>query len=321
MGTLPEIREVVEESPGKPDWFEQTLQEKGEFIFAVGHSEPEPTEQKAKDKAAAHATEEIVKYSGVTVDAFTRSMEVQGQVQGKEYYKADFEAKSRIRAKAFVKRATAVKWYVRKMARMQGSKRISEHYLASVLLRVPKEEIERIQEEKDIKLSLDIGLYYEDEQGKLQQLAEGSVLHSGDAYTLYVRPGDDCYLYIFQVDDLGHSYRLFPNEDYHTTSNPVTAGEEYWIPNTNEFLVLDEVTGKERLYLFASPEPVVEIEGESALTQADFNRVLKTMGVAGLKQKLSSYSVKPPKRVQAAEVKRKLLAEGAFVYEIWFWHK
>jgi len=322
-GILPEVREIVEESSPaqKPIWLDQTIKQEGKFIFATGHSQPRPTEQEAKDDALARATEEIVRYSGVTVEAFARSIEVSSQIQGKEYYKADFETKSRIRAKAFIRRATPVEWYIRKMARMRGSKRISEYYLASVLLKVPEEEIERIQGEKDIKLSLDIGIYYEDEQGNLQYLTEGSVLHSGDAYVLYVRPSDDCYLYIYQVDDLGHSYRLFPNEEYHTRVNPLRAGEDCWIPNTEEYFVLDEVTGKERLYIFASLERIPELEGITTLQQSDFDRMLKTMGVAGLKKKLNPYQIRPPKRIQVAEVKKKLQAEGAFVYETWFWHR
>ncbi|MCX5866265.1 MAG: hypothetical protein NT009_02115 [Proteobacteria bacterium] len=44
--------------------------------------------------------------------------------------------------------------------------------------------------------------------------------------------------------------------------------------------------------------------------------------MAGVKQKRDPDAVVPPKKNQAvAEVKRKLQAEGAFVYETWFWHK
>jgi len=323
-GSIPEIREVELDSSHTPQpaWVDQTIKQEGAFIYATGHSRSRPTEREAKDEALARATDEIVRYSGVTVDAFSRSIEASSMVQGTEYYKSDFQTQSKIRAKAFVKRATPVDWYIQKIARFQGSKKLPDYYKASVYLRVPEDEIERIQEEKDIKLSLDIGIYYEDEQGKLKYLTEGSVLHSGDAYALYVRPTDNCYLYIYQVDDLGRSYRLFPNKEYFTGNNPLRAGEDYWIPNTEQYFFLDETTGKERFYLFASLERIVELEGASALEQADFKRVLKTMGVGGLKEKLNTYKVEPPKKqVQVAEVKKKLQAEGAFVYETWFWHR
>lgn len=173
----------------------------------------------------------------------------------------------------------------------------------------------------DVELSLDIGIYYEDKQGKLQYITEWSALHSGDAYALYVRPSDDCYLYIVQVDDSGRSYRLFPNEEYNTGINPLEAGKDYWIPNTGQYLVLDETIGKERFYIFASSDRITELEGASTLQKADFDPVLETMGVAGLKDKPNPYHVKPPKQTHAAEVKKKLQAEGAFVYETWFWHR
>jgi hypothetical protein len=323
-GTIKNVRETVVESSQsrKPDWFNKTLVQEDEFIYAVGHSQSRNTEQEAKDDAMVRAVEEIVKYSGVTVEAFDRSVEASSIQDGKEYFSSDFETKRKIRAKAFVKRALPMDWYIRKMAKMQGNKKVGDFYLASVYLRVPEIEIERIQEEKNVKLSLDIGLYYEDEAGKLQYLTEGSVLHSKDAYALYIRPTDNCYLYIFQVDDLDRSYRLFPNTDFNTADNPLTAGESYWIPNAEQYFVLDETTGKERFYLFASPERIVELEGSPELKQAEFNRVLKTMGVGGLKDKLNAYEIAPPKKqVQIAEVKKKLQAEGAFVWETWFWHR
>lgn len=170
-------------------------------------------------------------------------------------------------------------------------------------------------------VSVDIGIYY-DQNGQLQHIPEGDVLHSGDSYALYIKPSDDCYVYIYQVDDLGHSYRLFPNKEYNTGSNPLLAGQDYWIPNTDQFLVLDETTGKEKFYIFVSPEMLNDLEGNLSLEEKDFGRVLKTMGIAGLKNKTNPTKVTPPQRTQQiAEVKKKLQAEGAFVYETYFWHK
>ena len=73
---------VVESSPTqKPIWLDQTIEQEGKFIFATGHSQPRTTIQEAKDDALARATEEIVRYSGVTVDAFSRSIEMSLQIQ------------------------------------------------------------------------------------------------------------------------------------------------------------------------------------------------------------------------------------------------
>jgi hypothetical protein len=303
--------------PQKPTWADSTIIEKGEFVFAIGHSQAQPTEEKAKDQALARATEEVVRYSGVTVEVFDRINESSSMVQGEEFYKSDFETKSRIRARAFVRRAVPVDWYIRKM-----KKKKEIYYKASVKLRVTQEEIKRIQAESEIKLSLDVGIYFENEQGELQYLSESDVLHSGDGYALYVRPSDPCYLYIYQVDDLNHVFRLFPNSEYDTADNPVPAGEDCWIPNTNQIFCLDETTGKERFFIFASLESIAELEGSVELKPENLSRKLKTMGLVGLRDKVNTYQVKAPqKQVKVADVKKKLQAEGAFVWETWFWHR
>jgi len=314
---------LLEESPSKkPAWVDKTIVPAGNYIFAIGHSKEKENERGAKDDALIRATEEVVRYCGVTVDTFDRSIESYAQTQDKIYHKLDFQSRADIRAKAFVKNAIPEQWYIRKMAKMQGNRKLYEFYIASVYLRVPKDAVERIKEDKDIKISLDLGIYYEDENGKLQYLTEGSVLHSGDAYAIYVKPSDDCYVYVYQVDDIGKSYKLFPNDNFNTGYNPLLAGQDYWIPNTDQFLVLDETTGKEKFYIFASLQKINDLEGSLTLEEKDFGRVLKTMGVGGLRQKTNPGEVVTPRKTQeVAEVKKKLQAEGAFVYETWFWHK
>lgn len=318
FSTLLNSQDLILETsqPQKPTWVDSTIIENGQFVYTIGHSQAQASEEDAKEQALAQATEEVVRYSGVTVESFSRSVDASSMKQGKEYYTSDFETQSRIRARAFVRRSVPVDWYIRKM-----SKKKEVYYLASVKLRVPIEEIERIQEEKEIKLSLDIGIYYQDDQGRLQYLNEGHVLHSGDGYALYARPSDPCCLYIYQVDDLNRAFRLFPNPDFNTLENPVQPGVDCWIPNLDQVFYLDETTGKEKFYVFASPDAIVELAGNVELKEADLDRQLKTMGVGGLKDKTVSYNVAPPKRVQVAEVKKKLQAEGAFVWETWFWHR
>jgi hypothetical protein len=49
--------------------------------------------------------------------------------------------------------------------------------------------------------------------------------------------------------------------------------------------------------------------------------VIKTMGVAGVADKREPHKAKPPEKAHVAEVKKQLHAQGAFVYETWFWHR
>ncbi len=71
---------------------------------------------------------------------------------------------------------------------------------------------------------------------------------------------------------------------------------------------------------------IAEFDGEGgvSLTQREFDKViaLKKMGVAGLKRKRDIARINPrANKRDVAAGKRNLQAEGAFVYETWFWHK
>ena len=183
-----------------PDWLDKTILPEEKFIYAVGHSGSQAGEAEAKDAALAAATQEFVKYCGVEVDSFARSVEVYSKEGGKEYDASDLKTQLQVRARAFVSRAIPERWHLR---------REKKDYLASVLLKVPKEEYDRIVKERNIKLSLDILFYYEGEDKQLKVLTDGSVLKSGDGYAVYLKPSDPCYLYVYQVDALETS--LFPN--------------------------------------------------------------------------------------------------------------
>jgi hypothetical protein len=283
----------------------------------VGRSDEKKSEREAKDEALAQATEQFVKYCGVSVEAFSRSVETYSMRDSQSSESSDVAAQSRQRSKAFVSRAIPDDWYI---VKKRGK------YTVWVLLKVPKEEFDRIVAEKNVKLSMDVQFYHEDSEGKIQVMTEGTVLRSGDGYAIYARPSDESYLYIYQVDALGKSYRLFPNEDFATAKNPVPAATDMWIPNDKDLFTLDETTGREKVYIFAAFGGIAEFEGESgvSLTREEFDNViaLKKMGVAGLKKKRDMARVEPRAgKRDVAEVKKKLQAEGAFVYETWFWHK
>ncbi len=300
-----------------PDWTTETIIPEDEFIYAVGRSEPRKTRREAKADAVADATEQFVKYCGVSVEAFSRSVETYSMRDAESHEASDIMAQSRQRSKAFVSRAIPDEWHVIKKRRK---------YTAWVLLRVPREEFDRIVAEKNIKLSMDVQFYHEDQEGHMRVMTEGTVLKSGDGYSIYVRSSDEAHLYIYQVDALGKSYRLFPNEDFLTAKNPVPPATDLWIPNDKDLFTLDETTGREKVYIFAAFGGIAEFDGEGgvSLTQKEFDNViaLKKMGVAGLKRKRDSARIDPrANKRDVAAVKRKLQAEGAFVYETWFWHK
>lgn len=313
--------ELLEAETHEPEWLDDIIITEEEYIYSVGHSQPRKNEKEARNEALADATGEFVKYCKlevkVDVQSFDRSIELYSKGKREEIYSSDFQALSVMRSKAFVSRVIQDDWYIR------GKK---NKFIASVLLKIPREEFDRISNERNIKLSLDILFYYEDENGNMKMFSEGDVLKSGDGFAIYVRASDDCYIYVYQVDALQKSYRLFPNPDFNTKDNPILPANDIWIPNTEQLFELDETTGKEYLYVFASPDRIESFEGKQTLNlkKKDIEDVIKIkkMGIAGLKQKRDTEKVVPPKHSeQVANVKKKLQAEGAFVYETWFWHR
>lgn len=299
-----------------PEWLDKTVLPGAEFIRTVGRSSPQKSEKDAKDEALADATAQFVKYCGVRVEAFARSLEIYSKEKGKEYSQSDVRTQNLIRAQAFVSRAVPEEWHMEKDGK---------RFVASVLLRVPKEEMERIIKEKNVKLSLDIMMYFEDDKGRMKPMSEGTILKSGEGYALYLKPSDEAFIYVYQVDGSGKSFRLFPNAEYRTADNPVAPAADLWIPNEKDLVTLDETTGKERLFIFASPSKLVEFEGDSAAQLAakdlEGSVGITKMGVGGLKKKVSEARVTPPQKRDVVEVKKKLQADGAFVYETWFWHR
>ena len=309
-------RILYPETLDRPAWLDKNIFDEGGFIYSVGRSNECKTEDEARKEALADATEAFVKYCRVDVQSFDRSIELYSKLNGKTDLSSDLQAGRLVRASAFVTGSIAQDWYI------EGPVSLVK---AAVLLKIPKEEFERISKENNIKLSVDILFYCEDSNGKMQVMDENSVLSSGDGYAIYVNPSDPCYVYVYQIDSLGKSFRLFPNTEYETPANPVMPATGAWLPNGKKLYEMDETTGKEYVYVFASREPVREFEDPSAVnfTKSGLDDIIliKKMGVAGLKDKRDPAKISPRRVSDIREVKKKLQAEGAFVYETWFWHK
>jgi hypothetical protein len=303
--------------PPQPAWIGRSIYSDDRFVYAVGHSQPQESEKRAKDEAVSDATAAFIKYCGVSVESFDRSIEAYARDgEGRERSDSRIASQVELRSHAFVREALPISWY--------AVRRGSSH-AASVLLRVPKAEVARIQNEKDVQLSLDVLLYHEDDDGKMKPLTEGAILRSGGGFAVYARPSDESYVYLFEIDGLDRTFRLFPNPAFGTGENPLAGGKAAWIPNERGLLILDNTTGKERLYLFASRERIPEFEGTGAPLSGknlDDLVAVKKMGVIGLREKRDVVPISPPqKTTDVLAAKNKLQAQGGFVYETWFWHK
>lgn len=323
-GTTAQLREIELDARPKvrPKWLDQGLKREDGFVIVSGQSKTLTSEQEARDSALASATMEFVKFAGVEVEAFDRSVETYNQVGDKTLQTMDAETRATVRARAFVRNAAPEAWYIRKLAAMQGDTQVGERWQVAVLLKVPEAELERVQKERATKLSLDIAIYRQGKD-KLELVNEGDVLQSGEAYGLFVQPSDGCHLYVYQTDAAGETFRLFPNPQFKTAANPIPGGKDMWIPNGDNLLVLDQTTGKEKLYVFASLDAIPELENALTLETKQLGAVIKTMGVAGTTAKRTPNAIEPPKAAsKVADVQKKLIATGnSFVWETSFFHR
>lgn len=186
------------------------------------------------------------------------------------------------------------------------------------LMRLPEEKAEK----EAPPLTLEAALVYAGADGKLRAVREGTTLTSRDNYALYLKPSQDCWVYIYQADSAGNTLRLFPNPAFDTAANPLSAGREYWAPNDGDYYYLDENKGRETVYVVASRKPKAALEElVSAKQEAFLKKVdeLKLMGAGG-RRSVSVVKAKPLNGAQADIISKSLGAAGDFVFSVSFRH-
>jgi hypothetical protein len=97
-------------------------------------------------------------------------------------------------------------------------------------------------------------------------IADGEVLRdgrgdpqAGDKFKIVVRPNTDCFLYIIAIDGSGWAQGLFPSKNS-PSSNPVSSGREYVLPDGPYWYSLDQFRGVETIYVVASYRQRADIE-------------------------------------------------------------
>ena len=185
---------------------------------------------------------------------------------------------------------------------------------------VPSDRESEVAKQKDV-LELETGIYYEGGDGRLYPLREGMVLTSKDNYAIYFRPKQECYVYIYQADYSKKAFKLFPNVKYSTAENPVKVNSEYWLPAGKDYLFLDENTGEETIYIFASRMPSDSLENIKDATLDGIENTIKLMGVAGRRGTETVQKVKGTKTGAVELISRRLFANGDFFYKLSFIHK
>ena len=107
--------------------------------------------------------------------------------------------------------------------------------------------------------------YHSPNQDDSYPLREESILHSGDYYKLYFTPALDSYVYLFQKDSSNRLFELFPMTRFKgkkvNNPNPAVKGKQnYHIPTERDSFKLDDQTGKEQLYFYATKVADTQLE-------------------------------------------------------------
>jgi hypothetical protein len=87
---------------------------------------------------------------------------------------------------------------------------------------------------------------------------EHLTLKSGDRLQFYVVAARDAHGYIVHLLPDGRLDTLFPKGG---TSATLVAGRQHYLPARSSWFTLDGPTGRDRIILLVSPEPLVELEG------------------------------------------------------------
>ena len=82
---------------------------------------------------------------------------------------------------------------------------------------------------------------------------------AGDKFRIMFRANTDCYVYIIAIDGSAWAQGIFPSLTS-PFANPVKQGQEYIIPENNNWLSLDQFKGIETIFFVASPEKRQDIE-------------------------------------------------------------
>jgi len=212
-----------------------------------------------------------------------------------------------------------------------------EPYLGEVIEQNIKKESKEVSETTKIRLKekakaktkteglgVEWGIFHINEDGseELIKYDGSSVLKSDDKFRVYVKPGSESYVYLYQADSKGNGSWLFPRKEV-ILKNP-TFSRDNWMPSRTNSFTLDNNVGTETIYLVASKNAIPEIEksmkapSESIDTDAEMSKnvVSVIIGMRGIKEARNEDRGSDSNKI--AELFSK---EGEFFAKISFQHK
>lgn len=133
-----------------------------------------------------------------------------------------------------------------------------------------------------------LSLYYSfhvKRQNGMEEIFNGSTIHSGDRIQIRIMPSTYCFLYIFNQDAVDDVYMLFPIEGY---SNHLKANKEIVIPAQNKYILVDTQSGQEKLFILASTTPMDFLSDLIAKFNSNITNEDNTDDIKDLRKRLVS---------------------------------
>jgi len=91
------------------------------------------------------------------------------------------------------------------------------------------------------------------------EVKNGGILRSGDMFKVNFKLKNEAYVYVLSLDSLGNLAKLFPDKNS-IAGIKFKPNEQHTIPVKDKWFRLDDNTGKETVYLIATPKAIENIE-------------------------------------------------------------
>jgi hypothetical protein len=123
------------------------------------------------------------------------------------------------------------------------------------------------------RLGLGYSLYLKGKNDEAVRVSSKREFHSGEAIRIVTEPNIDGYLYVFHTENDGKATMIFPDARLNRGENIVQAHVPYEVPSSDNpetslrWLVFDEKSATEKLYLVLSRTPLASVPSSEELVR------------------------------------------------------
>jgi hypothetical protein len=93
-------------------------------------------------------------------------------------------------------------------------------------------------------------------------IPNGATVRKGESFFVMLQPMTDSHAVVFNKDSKGNFFRIFPNPQVSSQTNPLRSQQQYFFPPQNSELIFkfDENPGEEAFYFVISSTPLDDLD-------------------------------------------------------------